>query len=202
MAQVAGCRLTESWKTLERTPVQSFPQLVWDVRLRHFWCHQETDQPALPPSETRVTLTDELKRRSIQAKCKLSGVLVRGYYKEKIDGEPKPVIAYFVPLGTGYSGLKEPEFRTFLMELAERFNQETILYSPGGGRPAQELTVAEEKVMKIFKRLKFNPSVEDLRNAWSEVRRHKFVFLSAPSETVPSWAGGPTTPEGSREEST
>lgn len=111
------------------------------------------------------------------SKRKLGGVPVRGYFQEENDPEPKPEIAYFVPLGVTYAGLKEPEFRYFLLELGARFDQESILYSAGGDELAQELQVPDGQVKSTFKRLTFNPTAQELQGAWSAVRRHKFVFL-------------------------
>lgn len=130
-----------------------------------------------PEFTTKINRSRSAKLSVELAKRKLSGILLRGYFKEETDTEPKPEIAYFVPLGTGYSGLDEPGFRNFLLGLGNRFNQQSILYSAGYGQPAQELEVPGGKILRSFSRLKFNPNAEDLQYAWSEVRRHKLVFL-------------------------
>jgi hypothetical protein len=37
--------------------------------------------------------------------------------------------------------------------------------------------LSDGTVRRIFARLTFNPSPEDLKDAWSEIRRHNFLFL-------------------------
>jgi len=128
--------------------------------------HQEEFTAKLNQSRT-AKLSIEL------AKQRLAGISMKGHYREGTEPEPRAEWAYFVPL---IADISEPEFRDFLIGLANRFDQESILYSPGGGEPAVSLR-ADGTVETTFNRLTSNLSPEDFKDAWSKVRRHKFVFL-------------------------
>ena len=128
--------------------------------------HQEEFTAKLNQSRT-AKLSIEL------AKQRLAGISMKGHYREGTEPEPRAEWAYFVPL---IADISEPEFRDFLIGLANRFDQESILYSPGGGQPAVSLR-ADGTIETTFNQLTLNLFPEYFKHVWREVGRHKFVFL-------------------------
>lgn len=122
--------------------------------------------------------TQENRQRNIQLisdlrSAGLGGIKVKGVYKEQgaVADEDKEV-SFFVP----YTGDNVNQFKSTILRLAKKYNQDEIVFSDG---KTVSLMKSGGATTRTFRSVAFD--VQQLKNAWTQVRGHNYQFLEVAS---------------------